>query len=262
MDFKGLLRVKPEMIDRDPCQPRRIFDTSALEALARSISEVGLLQPLLVLKDQGRFRLLAGERRLIASMMAGLEELPVVIVEPDPAMDSVIAMVENIHRKDLTALEQARAVSGIMEETGWTQAETGRRVGLSQPSIANKMRLLDLDEKVQDLVLEGRIGERHARALIGLSSETQCELAERASREGLSARIVEKLARPLKKKTKNSRFAAGTTPLEKAILADISEAVQHKREQGLSVKMKVRSVGKRERKLEILVTIDCEEAVT
>ncbi|HDQ92681.1 MAG TPA: ParB/RepB/Spo0J family partition protein [Synergistetes bacterium] len=259
MDFNGLLRVSPEIIDRDPDQPRRIFNESALEALARSISEVGLLQPLLVRGDGKRFCLIAGERRLIASRMAGLDSVPVVVVDPDPSLRSVLALVENIHRKDLSSLEQAMAIGGIMERTGWTQSETGRRIGLSQPSIANKMRLLELDSTVQEMVLEGTLGERHARALIPLSPQTQREIAERSVREGLTARIVEKIAARARKETSDDPVQETASLLQKEIMAEISEAVRKRREKGLDVRMKIRSVGSGKRRLEILVTVDSEE---
>ncbi|MDO9507819.1 MAG: ParB/RepB/Spo0J family partition protein [Thermovirgaceae bacterium] len=260
MDFKGLCRVKPGLIDKDPDQPRRIFDRGAIEELARSIAEVGILQPLLVFRHKDRFRLLAGERRLVAAMMVGLDEVPAVIVEPDPVLNSVLAMVENTHRKDLSSLEQAGAIAGIMKKTGWTQAETGRKIGLSQPSIANKMRLLDLDESVREMVLAGNIGERHARALIGLSPGSQRELAERVFHEGLSARIVEKMARSHKEGTRVRGDKIVTSSLGNAILGDISQTVQRRKQEGLNVTMKVRSTGESGKKLEILVTVLLNEA--
>ncbi len=261
MEFNGLLKVSPEIIDRDPDQPRRIFDEVALEGLARSITEVGLLQPLLVRAKGNRFCLIAGERRLIASRMAGLDSVAVVVVDPDPALHSVLALVENIHRKDLSSLEQAKAIGGIIEKTGWTQSETGRRIGLSQPSIANKMRLLDLDERVQEMVLDGTLGERHARALIPLSPQIQREIAERSAREGLTARAVEKIAARARRGTADVDVQKKASLLQKEIMSEISEAVRRRREKGLDVRMKIRSVGSHKRRLEILVTIENEEAL-
>jgi ParB family chromosome partitioning protein len=261
MEFNGLLRVSPEIIDSDPDQPRRIFDEADLEVLARSISEVGLLQPLLVRSEGDRFCLIAGERRLIASRMSGLDSVPVVVVDPDPALRSVLALVENIHRKDLSSLEQARAIGGIMGKTGWTQSETGRRIGLSQPSIANKMRLLDLDGIVQEMVLKGALGERHARALIPLPPQTQREIAEKSVREGLTARAVEKIAARARKGSSGDPVQEAASLLQKEIMAEISEAVRKRREKGLDVRMKIRSVGSGKRRLEILVTVESEEAL-
>lgn len=255
VNFNGVCQAETALIDRDPGQPRKIFNSEALGELARSIAEVGILQPLLVCRDRERFRLLAGERRLIAAGMAGLDEVPVVIVDPDPTLYPVIAMVENIHRRDLSSLEQAEAIAGIMKKTGWTQAETGRKIGLSQSAIANKMRLLDLDETVRGMVLGGMLGERHARALLGLSPQIQIEIAEKALSEGLSARLVERMARSAKDATKVPVDTAITSLQGDAILCDISQTVQRKKQEGLNVTMKVRSTGENGQKLEILVTV-------
>ncbi|GAB6280917.1 MAG: hypothetical protein STSR0007_10440 [Thermovirga sp.] len=259
MDFKGVCRVQAALIDRDPGQPRKIFNSAALGELASSIAEVGILQPLLVCRDGERFRLLAGERRLIAAGMVGLDEIPVVIVDPDPALYPVIAMVENIHRRDLSSLEQAEAIAGIMKRTGWTQTETGRKIGLSQPSIANKMRLLDLDEYVRGMVLGGVLGERHARALLGLPPQTQRDLAEKAAREGLSARFVEQMARSAKGGAKAPGDLMVASLQGNAILGDISQTVQRRKQEGLNVTMKVRSTGEGGKKLEILVLVLLDE---
>lgn len=260
VDFKGICRIQTALIDVDPDQPRKIFGSTALNELASSIAEVGILQPLLVCTDGERFRLLAGERRLIAAGMAGLEEVPVVIVDPDPVLKPVIAMVENIHRRDLSSLEQAEAIAGIMKKTGWTQTETGRKIGLSQPSIANKMRLLDLDGSVRGMVLGGVLGERHARALLGLSLRTQREMAEKAVREDLSARIVEQMARSVKRGTKTMEDIMVASSQGNAILAEISQTVQRSKKEGLNVTMKVRSQGEGGKKLEILVLVFLDEA--
>ena len=260
VDFKGVSQVKAGLIDRNPDQPRKIFNSVAIGELANSIAEVGILQPLLVYRDGERFRLLAGERRLIAAGIAGLDEVPVVIVDPDPALHPVIAMVENIHRRDLSSLEQAEAIAGIMEKTGWTQAEAGRKIGLSQPSIANKMRLLDLDEVVRGMVIGGVLGERHARALLGLPPRIQRDLAEKTAREGLSARLVEQMARSAKEGTKTQGDLMVASPQGNAILGDISQTVQRRKQEGLNVSMKVRSTGEGGKKLEILVLVILDEA--
>ena len=255
MDFKGVCGVKIALIDRDPGQPRKIFNSAAIGELASSIAEVGILQPLLVYRDEERFRLLAGERRLVAAGLAGLEEVPVVIVDPDPALYPVIALVENIHRKDLSSLEQAEAIAGIMGKTGWTQTETGRKIGLSQPSIANKMRLLDLEGSVRSMVLCGLLGERHARALLGLPPEIQKKMAEKAAGEGLSAKLVEQMARSVKGRAKTQGDIPVASRQGNAILGDISQTVQRRKQEGMDVTMKVRSTGKGGTKLEILVTV-------
>ena len=260
MEFTGFRVVDIGIIERDPGQPRKIFDSGAIADLSRSIAEVGILQPLLVFRNGDRLRLVAGERRLIAAKMAGLEEVPVVIVDPDPSLRPVISMVENIHRRDLSPLEQAEAISGIMERTGWTQAETGRKIGLSQPSIANKMRLLGLEESVRGLVLGGLLGERHARALLGLPPVSQKDIASKAAAEGLSARAVERLANSLNGRSGGAGESAAAEAQRDAILEDISRAVQRKKQEGLNVTMKVRSSGESGQKLEILVTLQLDKA--
>ena len=176
-------------------QPRRDFDEAALAELADSIREHGILQPLLVRPiAEGRYQIIAGERRWRASRMAGLAELPVVIKDFDDAQVMEVALIENLQRADLNIMEEAQGYKELIEKHGYTQEQVARRVGKSRPAVANALRMLALPEPAAALVKEGKLSAGHARALLGLSEETLiCSAAEKTVQEGLSVRDVEKL---------------------------------------------------------------------
>ena len=125
-----------------------------------------MLQPILVKKTDAGYELVAGERRLRASQRAGLSEIPALLVDAEPVTQQILALVENIQRKNLSAIEEAFCLNDILSKTGWSQTELSRRMGRSQASIANKLRLLRLDSAVQDLIIAGKLGERQARSLL------------------------------------------------------------------------------------------------
>ncbi len=176
-------------------QPRKDFDEKALSELADSIREHGVLQPLLVrpLKN-GRYQLIAGERRWRASRMAGLTEVPVIVRDLDDQAAMELALIENLQRTDLNIMEEAAGYRELMERYGMTQEVVAKRVGKSRPAVANALRMLALPEATAKLVREGKLTAGHARALLGLPDPAEIDpLAERVLAEGLSVRETERL---------------------------------------------------------------------
>lgn len=192
-----LVFVRPEQVEPNPRQPRSEMDPDALLELANSLREVGLLQPVLVRPAPGtteRFQLIAGERRLRASQMAGLTRIPAIVRQtPDSEMLRE-ALLENLQRSDLNVLEEAAALAGLLEDSGCTHDELARMVGKSRPYISNSLRLLRLPPAVARRVAAGVISGGHARALLALPDEqSMIELASRIVAEGLSVRAVEEI---------------------------------------------------------------------
>ncbi len=182
-------------LDRNPDQPRREFDEEALQTLADSMKEAGVLQPLLVVEKNGRYRIVAGERRFRAARLAGLDAVPCIIRDFTPQEQMEAALIENIQREDLNAIEEAAAVRQLMDACGYTQEQAAQRLGKSRPAVANLLRLLSLPESVQEYVIRGKLSAGHARVLAGLEdAEAQIALAEKTVREALSVRALEKLA--------------------------------------------------------------------
>lgn len=163
---KRLLELSPDKIVPNPAQPRLDFPQDELSQLAESIRQNGVLQPILVRRDRDRYILVAGERRWRASRMAGLKTIPAIVQELSPQDGAVLALIENMQRSDLNFFEEAAAIYALMQDRSMTQEETARRLGMSQPSLANKIRLLRLSGEEQRMVLENHLTERHARALL------------------------------------------------------------------------------------------------
>lgn len=193
----GLERELPvEALKPSAFQPRRSIGREGIEELAKSIREHGVVQPILVRPAQEGFEIVAGERRWRAALAAGLGTVPAIVRVLSDSKALEIALVENVQREDLSPIEQARAYKKLSEELGLTQEMVAERVGKSRAHIANIVRLLDLDEAVQEMVADGRISFGHARALLGLEDRRrQASLAEEIAREGLSVRQAEERVR-------------------------------------------------------------------
>lgn len=186
--------VPVEQIDPNPFQPRRQFDPAEIAALADSLRQHGMIQPVLVRAVGDRFQLIAGERRLRAAVEAQLHEVPARIMELDDQRVSELAMVENLQREDLNALEKAAAFRDYLARYGGTQEELAGRLGLDRSTVSNLLRLLDLPEEVHDAVRSKRISQGHARALLGLPDhDAQRVACQRVIGEGLSVRQTEAL---------------------------------------------------------------------
>jgi ParB family chromosome partitioning protein len=190
----GLLRLNVYEIENNPFQPRRDFDEAAIAELTESIKTHGLLQPLVVRRHGDRWQLVAGERRLRAAIKAGWSDVPVTVHEADDRQMAEIAMVENLQRKDLNALEKASSFEAYLEEYGCTQEELAGRLHIDRSTIANLIRLLELPTGVQDAVRSGAISQGHARALLPLGDDQrQLQLCQQIQDESLSVRAIEEL---------------------------------------------------------------------
>ena len=196
------------LIDPNPRQPRTVFDEEALQELVASIKEIGILQPPVVRKSGARYELIMGERRFRASKLAGLKRIPVIIRQTPNNELLREALIENIHRSQLNALEEGAAYSQLLNDFNCTQDELAKKLGRSRTVITNMMRLLNLPTSVQQKVAAGTISAGHARALLGLSDAPAIEkLANRIVAEGLSVRTVEEIiaiAKPGSKSKKPS----------------------------------------------------------
>ena len=197
-------KIRISMVDPKSDQPRKYFDREALEELAESIKEHGLLQPILVREiGEDRYQIIAGERRFRASKLAGLEEIPAIILDKDDRAVAEIALIENIQREDLNPLEEAMAYRALREDYGITQEELSLRVGKSRSAVANSLRLLDLPGEVLSMVASRDISAGHARTLLGLKDRANMIiLAERCAAEDLSVRALEEAVKRMNKPTK------------------------------------------------------------
>ena len=193
--------LKLSMVDPKSDQPRKYFDKSALEELAASIKENGLLQPILVREGaEGRYQIIAGERRFRASKLAGLTDIPAIILEKDDRKAAEIALIENIQREDLNPIEEAMAFKALADEYGLTQEELSERVGKSRSAIANSTRLLDLPEDVLEMVANGDISAGHGRTLLGVKKrENMLLLANKTVEYDLSVRQLEEEVKRINK---------------------------------------------------------------
>ena len=191
-------------IDPKSDQPRKSFDKEALEELASSIAENGLLQPIIVREHLGgRYQIIAGERRFRASKMAGLSEIPVILMDKDDRKAAEIALIENIQREDLNPVEEAMAFRSLMNEYGLTQEELSEKIGKSRSAIANTVRLLDLPEEVLLMVARGEISQGHGRTLLGVNQkDNMILLANRVVEFDLSVRQLEEAVKLINKPVK------------------------------------------------------------
>lgn len=206
----GAVKLKIMDIEPNRDQPRKIFDEDALAELADSIAKHGVIQPLLVRPmPDGSYQLVAGERRWRASRMAGLTEVPVVIKELSDDEAMALALIENLQREDLNAIEEAQGIKALMDTLSLTQDEAAERVGKSRPAVANALRLLKLPDSVIALVSDGKLSPGHARALLGFKDEQDIiETADLIIEKGLTVRDVEKLVKKRNKEPKAEKPAA------------------------------------------------------
>ena len=192
-DGDRISHLKISLVDPKSDQPRKYFDKDALDQLADSIVENGLLQPILVREyGEGRYQIIAGERRFRASKLAGLTEIPAIILDRDDRKAAQIALIENIQREDLNPIEEALAYRSLAEEYDMTQEELSLKVGKSRSAIANMIRLLDLPDEVLTLVASKELAAGHARTILGLKNrDDMIILAQRAVEDDLSVRVLE-----------------------------------------------------------------------
>ena len=197
-EVKSSLFLPISQVESCAAQPRKQFDPDALADLADSIRQHGIIQPLTVRKLQsGYYQIIAGERRWRAARMAGLSQVPVVVIEADDRKAMELAMIENLQREDLNPMEEAEGYRTLMEQYGLTQEETSQRVGKSRSAVANALRLLHLSDEVRALVEEGKLSGGHARTLVPLTAELQKKAAAVIIKDDLSVRQTELLVKKL-----------------------------------------------------------------
>ncbi len=241
----GEQMMKINMVEPNRDQPRRNFEEDALLELADSIKQYGVLQPLIVRKRNDYYEIIAGERRWRAAKMAGVKEVPVIIKEYNEQEILEIALIENIQRENLNPIEEAMAFKKLLEEFNLKQDEVAERVSKSRTAVTNSMRLLKLDQRVQQMIIDDMISTGHARALLAIDDpEQQYALANKIFDEKLSVRETEKLIKEIKNPKK---------PKEKKIVenAFIYEDIEDKMKQVLGTKVHVASKGKGKGKIEI-----------
>ena len=192
--------LKLNEIEPNKNQARKIFDEEAIEELSNSIKEYGVIQPIIVAKKSDYYEIIAGERRWRASKKAGLDTIPAIIKEDDAQRNKEISLIENIQREDLNPIEKARGIKQLMDEYDLTQAKVAEMIGKSRSAVANTVRILNLDERVIDLALEGKLSEGHCRTLIGIEDPNkQYEMALQIIEAGNSVRDLEKKVKIRKK---------------------------------------------------------------
>lgn len=198
-DKNEIVTLKISQIEPNRTQPRRSFDEEALQELAGSIADHGVLQPILVRPQiYGGYQIVAGERRYRASRMAGLTEIPAIVRELDDSQTMQLALIENLQRQDLSPMEEAQGYRTLMDTYGFSQEEVARTVGKSRSAVANTLRLLGLPEEIKPLLEEGRLSAGHARALLGLNDPKEIEAAaKKIVDESLSVRQAESLVKKL-----------------------------------------------------------------
>jgi ParB family transcriptional regulator, chromosome partitioning protein len=237
----GDLRHIPlDLVAPNPRQPRRSFDQASLQALADSVRERGIVQPVLVRPvPGGTYELVAGERRWRAAQLAGMESVPALVRPRDDSAALEIALIENMAREDLNPVEEARACAALVEELGLTREDVGRRVGRSRVAVSNLLRLLDLPDEVLELLQDGRLTEGHGRALLLAEDHGERRrLGREAAAEGWTVRVLEAKAREANghPEPKARRRAAGVHPDQAAAATEVGEALGR----ALGVEVRVR----------------------
>ena len=223
-----------DLIGRGPFQPRRDFDQDSLDSLADSIKTQGLVQPILVrpVKGKNLYEIVAGERRWRAAQIAGLHDIPVIIKDVSDNEAMCLALIENIQRQDLNPLEEAGALERLINEFEMTHDAVAEAVGRSRPAVSNLLRLLELDDRVKNLVETGKLDMGHARALLPLNSPKQLEVASRIVKQGLSVRATENLVKQFldnnqpNRPKKDSNIARLESDLSQRLAAKVS--ITHK----------------------------------
>ncbi len=220
------LHLPIDRIQAARVQPRSKFDEERLAELAESIKESGLIQPLVVREKQGRYELIAGERRLRACRLAGFDKVPAVIKDVTDTEAYTLALIENIQREDLNPVEEALAYRKLLDDTAASQAELAEQLGKSRSTLANSVRLLELPDQILDFLAAGDLTSGHARALVPLSERDALKLAQQIIDQNWSVRRTEEEAKKLKegakpKKKKESRYR------DDALVRDLTERLQH-----------------------------------
>lgn len=241
-----------DLIEPNPYQPRLEFNDEALMDLAQSIRENGLIQPITVREVSGKYQIIAGERRFRALKLNGAVEVPVLIMDANEVQMAEMALVENIQRENLSAIEEAKSYVEIMKYAGLNQSQLALRIGKSQSSIANKIRLLNLEEDVQEAVSSKQITERHARALIGLTEEKQHKVLNKIVKKNLTVAQTEKMLKEdaLGKQSKKKVMLKGISKNLKIAINTIHQAVNMVNRAGTTAE-----ISEQENENDVVITI-------
>jgi len=228
----GLLEVPIEELFPSPLQPRKSFDNASLKSLAASIKECGIIQPILARPSEGKYEIVAGERRWKAAKMAGLKTVPVKVINADDLSVMELSLVENLQREDLSPLDTALGVQELINRFSLTQEQAAKKLGWSRVAVTNKLRLLNLPQEVLDYLGDGRISEGHARALLALKREEErIRLARLTVEKGLSVRELEDAVR--------RTLTSGTSRKKSVRIMEIPESAKRISEKfGIKVKLK------------------------
>jgi ParB family chromosome partitioning protein len=235
----GPLYVSVDRIAPNARQPRKHFPEVELEQLAASIREQGVLQPVVLRRQDDGYELIVGERRWKAARQAGLKEVPAVVLDASDRAAIELALVENVQREDLNAMELAEAFQVLTEEEEMTQEEVGRRVGLDRSTVANHLRLLELPEPLQQDIIDGRLTMGHAKAILQAPEEQRISVRDEIVRAGLSVRASEEVSR--RTASLRHKRSGRTGPVRDVHLVDLEERLQR------NLQTRVRIVGRKDR---------------
>lgn len=235
----GATTVRIALVEPKVGQPRKNFDAEELQNLALSIAQYGIIQPITVRKVGDMYRIIAGERRWRAARMAGLSEIPVVIMDADEQKSAEMALVENIQRENLNPIEEAEAIESLMDEFGLTQDEASKRIGRSRSSVANLLRLLDLPDSVREYVSSGALSAGHAKAILALENKDRTEEAAKSVIAAeMSVRDTEKLIRKMNAEKLNVDKPAPAEGI------NYTRELERKVEKALGRRVKIKENGK------------------
>lgn len=220
---EGVIDINMSLIDNNPAQPRKNFDPTALQELATSIKNYGVIQPIVVKKKGDRYLIIAGERRFRACKLAGVKTIPAVVRDYTDSQIKEIALLENIQREDLNPMETATCMQELLKDYGWTQEELSEKLGKSRPAVTNTLRLLSLCPEVQDMIRSGKLSAGHARCLVVVQDkDVQIKLANMAITKRITVRDMEKAIKELS----NPQVKREVKPLS-VELKDFVNSMQH-----------------------------------
>ncbi len=249
-----IVEIEASAIRPNPSQPRREFDTEALLSLSESIRRHGILQPPVVRRiSRDTYELIAGERRLRAALLCGMSSIPCLVREGEDGESAELAIVENLQRRDLNMFEEANAIASLCDRFRMTQEQVGARLSVSQSYVANKLRLLRFTEKERELILSGKLTERHARAALRLPPEKREAVLSRMAAEGMTVAAAEKLTERLLSDKKPRSRHTGVIKDIRIFYNSVDRAVKLVREAGIRIRADRRET---ENEIELVVKIE------
>ena len=235
----GTTMVRIALVEPKVGQPRKYFDPEELQNLALSIAQYGVIQPITVRRTGDMYRIIAGERRWRAARMAGLSEIPVVIMDADEQKSAEMALVENIQRENLNPIEEAEAIEALMDDFGLTQDEASKRIGRSRSTVANLLRLLDLPDSVREFIISGALSAGHAKAILSLNDRNRAEEAAKAVIAAeMSVRDTEKLIKKMNAEVKDI-----DAPIKEKSEINYTRELERKIEKALGRRVKIKENG-------------------